>query len=99
MGKRCRLCGGKLRNGICTECGMDNRKTDEKYSRHAEKNASAEHIHEAEHTTAEKKTKSNSVRNQFVSKKQTQHSEVKNIKVILRCGSIAGIGGAVFVER
>ena len=53
MGKRCRLCGGKLRNGICTECGMDNRKTDEKYSRHAEKNASAEHIHEAEHTTAE----------------------------------------------
>ena len=82
MGKRCRLCGGKLRNGICTECGMDNRKTDEKYPRHAEKNASAEHIYEDEHTMAEKKTKSNSVRKQFVSKKQTQHSETKNIKVI-----------------
>ena len=74
MGKRCRLCGGKLRNGICTECGMDNRKRMKNIPVMQSKNASAEHIHEAEHTTAEKKTKSNSVRNQFVSKKQTQHS-------------------------
>lgn len=27
----CFLCGGKVRNGICTECGMDNRKSDEGY--------------------------------------------------------------------
>lgn len=99
MGKRCRLCGGKLRNGICTECGMDNRKTDEKYSRHAEKNASAEHIHEAEHTTAEKKTKSNSVRNQFVSKKQTQHSEVKNIKVIFYGAAVLLVLAALFLSK
>lgn len=31
MADRCRLCGGKLRAGVCTECGMDNRKSDEKY--------------------------------------------------------------------
>lgn len=99
MGKRCRLCGGKLRNGICTECGMDNRKTDEKYSRHAEKNASAEHIHEAEYTTAEKKTKSNSVRNQFVSKKQTQHSEVKNIKVIFYGAAVLLVLAALFLSK
>lgn len=27
----CILCGGKLRDGICTECGMDNRKSDDRY--------------------------------------------------------------------
>ena len=72
MGKRCRLCGGKLRNGICTECGMDNRKTDEKYSRHAEKNASAEH---------------------------TQHSEVKNIKVIFYGAAVLLVLAALFLSK
>ena len=35
MGNRkneCSLCGGKLRNGICMECGMDNRKCDDMYT-------------------------------------------------------------------
>lgn len=27
----CSLCGGKLKDGVCTECGMDNRKSDEIY--------------------------------------------------------------------
>ena len=32
FGKRCSLCGGKLNsNGICTECGLDNNKSDKKY--------------------------------------------------------------------
>lgn len=31
MKRACSLCGGKLRDGICTECGMDNRKSDEMY--------------------------------------------------------------------
>lgn len=31
MKNTCSLCGGKLKNGICTECGMDNRKSDELY--------------------------------------------------------------------
>lgn len=29
--KRCTLCGGKLANGICQECGLDNRKSDSRY--------------------------------------------------------------------
>ena len=29
--KRCTLCGGKLVNGICQECGLDNRKSDSRY--------------------------------------------------------------------
>lgn len=29
--ERCVLCGGKLANGRCTECGLDNRKNDKKY--------------------------------------------------------------------
>lgn len=32
FGKRCSLCGGKLNSsGICTECGLDNRKSDKNY--------------------------------------------------------------------
>ena len=31
MAGKCILCGGKLRNGICTECGMDNNKSDAAY--------------------------------------------------------------------
>lgn len=34
FGKRCSLCGGKLRNHICTECGLDNRKNDADHSRY-----------------------------------------------------------------
>ena len=29
--KRCSLCGGKLRGNICTECGLDNSKSDANY--------------------------------------------------------------------
>lgn len=29
--ERCTLCGGKLADGRCTECGLDNRKNDKKY--------------------------------------------------------------------
>lgn len=29
--ERCTLCGGKLANGRCTECGLDNTKNDKKY--------------------------------------------------------------------
>lgn len=31
FGKRCQLCGGKLENNICTECGLDNSKSDKNY--------------------------------------------------------------------
>lgn len=31
MKNTCSLCGGKLKNGICTECGMNNQKSDEMY--------------------------------------------------------------------
>ena len=32
FGKRCSLCGGKLNSsGICTECGLDNNKSDKNY--------------------------------------------------------------------
>lgn len=29
--ERCTLCGGRLSGGVCTECGLDNRKNDKKY--------------------------------------------------------------------
>lgn len=52
MKKGCRLCGGKLRNGICTECGMDNRKSDEMYNTFLNqdecKSSSLSHVHKSE---------------------------------------------------
>ena len=62
------------------------------------KNVSSEHIHEAEYTTVEKKTKSNSVRKQPVSKKQTQHSEVKNIKAIFYGAAVLLVLVALFLS-
>lgn len=82
MRKRCDLCGGKLRNGICMECGMDNRKTDEKYKYHANKSSVSENVHSPENITFEKKIKRNSDRKQSVFKKYTQNFEIKNIKTI-----------------
>lgn len=32
MGKRCQLCGGKLKDNICVECGLDNSKNDDMYT-------------------------------------------------------------------
>lgn len=32
MKNECSLCGGKLKNGICTECGMNNKKSDKMYA-------------------------------------------------------------------
>lgn len=37
MGNRCALCGGKLKNGICIDCGMDNRKSDTDYEKYEQK--------------------------------------------------------------
>ncbi len=43
--ERCTLCGGKLVNGRCTECGLDNTKNDKKYhlNTHNEKSAAMFH--------------------------------------------------------
>ena len=43
--------------------------------------------------------RSNSVRNQFVSKKQTQHSEVKNIKVIFYGAAVLLVLAALFLSK
>lgn len=50
MRNTCSLCGGKLKDGICTECGMDNRKSDEAYKSVLNQNDCANmkfsHVHE-----------------------------------------------------
>ena len=49
FGKKCRLCGSKLdRNQICTECGLDNKKTDENYrlNKSSCDNMSLTHVHD-----------------------------------------------------
>ena len=49
FGKRCSLCGGKLNSsGICTECGLDNSKSDKNYriNRSACDGMPLTHVHE-----------------------------------------------------
>jgi hypothetical protein len=45
MAKQCFLCGGTLRNGRCTECGLDNTKNDRKYQLNTH-NESGAHFHD-----------------------------------------------------
>lgn len=51
MKRECSLCGGKLLNGVCMECGMDNRKSDDMYKDRLNKadcdQKGMSHIHEA----------------------------------------------------
>lgn len=58
MKKECRLCGGKLRDGICTECGMDNRKSDELYMKYLNQGEcdgeALSHVHEEKKEDREK---------------------------------------------
>lgn len=50
MAEKCFLCGGRVVNGICTECGMDNKKTDNTYKSRINRNDCEEqpmtHVHE-----------------------------------------------------
>ncbi|MDD3219117.1 MAG: hypothetical protein PHC41_09895 [Lachnospiraceae bacterium] len=47
----CRLCGGKLHNGICSECGMDNRKSDDMYHLNRNDNSQGVTFENAKGTT------------------------------------------------
>lgn len=65
FGKRCSLCGGKLNsNGICTECGLDNNKSDKNY-RINQSECDYEpltHVHHGKNEKPEKQLKPNTPR-------------------------------------
>lgn len=94
MGKikeSCSLCGGKLKNGICTECGMDNRKNDgmyksmlnqgEHYSLNTAQPQTSEHLQRTQSQTAEQpqKTQSQTAEQwqQAAQSYRTQHQKAK----------------------
>lgn len=56
FGKKCVLCGGKLKGNICTECGLDNSKNDSQYQDMLNKSVCdgepLTHIHEESKTTS-----------------------------------------------
>lgn len=68
MAGKCILCGGKLRNGICTECGMNNNKTDSAYRSQLNRNqcesAPLTHVHGEENAEPYKKPALNHPRQQ-----------------------------------
>ena len=47
MKRRCQLCGGKLSNNVCTECGLDNSKSDAMYEQEKSscKEEALTHVH------------------------------------------------------
>lgn len=66
MRNTCSLCGGKLKDGICTECGMDNRKSDEAYksvlNQNDCENMKFSHVHEDGKAQAYEKPRMNQTR-------------------------------------
>ena len=65
FGKRCSLCGGKLNsNGICTECGLDNNKSDKKYRINQSEcdHEPLTHVHHGKNEKPEKQPKPNTPR-------------------------------------
>lgn len=79
MRNHCKLCGGKLKNGVCTECGMDNRKSDDRYRHNAIQSMAAESIP----AESKKKEERNSAQKQPLYKKQYRNFERKNLKAFL----------------
>lgn len=65
FGKRCSLCGGKLNsNGICTECGLDNNKSDKNYRINQSEcdHEPLTHVHHGKNEKPEKQPKPNTPR-------------------------------------
>lgn len=65
FGKRCSLCGGKLNsNGICTECGLDNNKSDKNYRINQSEcdHEPLTHVHYGKNEKPEKQPKPNTSR-------------------------------------
>lgn len=65
FGKRCTLCGGKLdSNGICTECGLDNTKSDKNYRLNQSEcdHEPLTHVHYDKNEKPAKQTKPNTPR-------------------------------------
>ena len=60
MSRNCRLCGGRLSGGICTECGLDNRKSDEMYQDILNKSScdgeNLTHVHEPDQKEKQRHT-------------------------------------------
>ena len=74
FGKRCSLCGGKLNSsGICTECGLDNSKSDKNYriNQSACDGMPLTHVHEEK----EKHRPDRKADHRKINHKETNHKE------------------------
>lgn len=90
FGERCSLCGGKLdRDRVCTECGLDNRKSDKQYKINQSRcdNEPMTHVHtdknEKEKPKREKTPKENY--------QQGSHRPVPKVKKKRKAGKVISI--------
>lgn len=79
FGKRCSLCGGKLNSsGICTECGLDNSKSDKNYriNRSDCDGMPLTHVHEEkEKHRPDRKADHREINHKEINHKETNHKK------------------------
>lgn len=103
MGKRCSLCGGKLVDNVCVECGLDNSKSDDSYTwgKSTCETKPMTHVHdEKEDPLAEKTMTEDARRAAETKKKQRAGYDNKSKKntpaqILTVLVFIVTIGGAV----
>lgn len=80
--RRCYLCGGKLVNGVCVECGLDNKRNDRKSFRLNCTTAEFAKDRKTTHTIDTTIQKEEKIKNQEVSKEKNQNKEHKTANVL-----------------
>ena len=91
MRNTCSLCGGKLKDGICTECGMDNRKSDAVYKSALNQsdcaNMKFSHVHEDGKAQAYEKPRMNQTRKPEKEKSEDSATEKARDKGAASCSA------------
>lgn len=103
MSKKCSLCGGRLQEGVCVECGLDNSKNDSNYTRgeSACSEKTLTHAHTADEDPYAQKTMTRQARAEIqMTRKQSVEKRGKGKKnlpaqILTLLIFIVTVGGAV----
>ncbi len=80
--RRCYLCGGKLANGVCVECGLDNKRNERKSFRLNSTTAEFAKDRKTTNTIDTSTKKKEKIKNQDFSKEKNQNKEHKTAYVL-----------------
>lgn len=92
MKRRCSLCGGKLVNQICVDCGLDNTKNDDQYTFEKKEceDAPMTHVHTGREDPLEGKTLTKDVRRQAEKRTKQQSGRILTAiaLIVTICGTV-----------